>query len=86
MNTIKKGEKSLWIAFILNFFLWGSGYIYLKKRQFLGIGLLVAEILMHISWIYLGFNAIFGIPGIYNSIGMIILSLVLAYDAYKNNS
>ena len=76
MNTIKEREKSQWLAFFLNFFLWGSGYIYLKKRHTLGVGLLVTEILMHISWIYLGFNAIFGIPGIYNSIGMLILSLV----------
>ncbi len=86
MNTTKKGEKSQWIASILNFFLWGSGYIYLKKRQTLGVGLLISEILMHISWIYLGFDAIFGIPGIYNSIGMLILSLVLAYDAYKSSN
>ncbi len=86
MNRIKEREKSQWLAFFLNLFLWGSGYIYLKKRQTLGVGLLVTEILMHISWIYLGFDAIFGIPGIYNSIGMLILSLALAYDAYKSSS
>jgi len=86
MNSNKEREKSQWIAFFLNLFLWGSGYIYLKKRQTLGVGLLVTEILMHISWIYIGFNAIFGIPEIYNTIGMLILSLVLAYDAYKSNN
>jgi hypothetical protein len=58
----------------------------LDTQQTLGVGLLITEILIHISWIYLGLSAIFGIPGIYNSIRMIILSVVLAYDGYKSSN
>ena len=36
--------KSHWIAAFLNFVLWGSGYIYIKHRMFLGVGLIVVYV------------------------------------------
>jgi hypothetical protein len=37
--------KSPWIAAFLNFVFWGSGYVYIKHRMILGIGLVFVYIL-----------------------------------------
>jgi hypothetical protein len=36
--------KSPWIAAFLNFVTWGGGYIYIRHRMVLGIGLLLVAI------------------------------------------
>lgn len=33
--------KSPWIAAFLNFVIWGSGYVYIKHRMVLGVGLVI---------------------------------------------
>ena len=82
MNESEK-SKNPYVAAILNIFIWGLGYLYNGKRKVLGVGLIVVEIIWHIPWLLLGVVAVFGFPYIYSSIAMIVLSIVLAYDAYK---
>jgi len=36
--------KSPWIAAFLNFVVWGSGYIYIRHRMVLGVGLVLVMI------------------------------------------
>ncbi len=37
-------DKSPWIAAFMNFIFWGSGYVYIKGKSILGIGLLFTSI------------------------------------------
>ena len=37
--------KSPWIAAFLNFVIWGTGYVYIKHRMVLGVGLIFVNIL-----------------------------------------
>jgi len=67
------------IAAILNLFIWGVGYLYIGKRRFFAILVLLAEI------IFLGFNAILRSPlgPLTVSIPAAIVSIALAYDAFR---
>jgi hypothetical protein len=38
-------ERSPWVSALLNFFIWGGGYIYNGKRKAFGAGLILARAL-----------------------------------------
>lgn len=78
--------KSPWIAAFLNFVIWGSGYIYLKHRIFLGTGLLLVmlfnfAILISIpNEIILSSSELFFI---WLSFIWVALSVLFAVDVYR---
>lgn len=82
MNNGNKNTKNPVISAILNLFLWGVGYLYSGTRKAFGIGLIIFGILMHIPWFFIGIDGIFAFPYIFDTISMIILSVILAYDGY----
>ncbi|MFQ6020649.1 MAG: hypothetical protein ACE5J4_01350 [Candidatus Aenigmatarchaeota archaeon] len=72
------------IAAILNFIVWGSGYLYIGKRKVFAWSLLIAYILVHWYWFTIGFGQVWTtIPGFASFIGHVIMSIGLAYDVYK---
>lgn len=72
-----------WISAILNFIVWGSGYVYNGQRFFLGIGLMIATILVHIPIIYHHTAYYLQMPGLLIMISHIMISFLLAYDGYR---
>ena len=70
-----KNKKSPKLAAILNFFIWGLGYLYLGKRTTFGILLVIGEIV--------GAAAIFTETlGNISSVMLFIFSIAFAVDAY----
>lgn len=78
INLMEK-KKDPWIGALLNFFIWGLGYLYTGKRKVFGWMLLAVSIL---GFIY-AFTAPWTLVGILESI---ILSIAFAYDAYKEET
>ena len=74
------------IAAILNFVIWGLGYIYLGKKLLFGFGFLIITILIHIPVVYHHTVYYFQMPGILILISHLIISMLLAYDVYFNTS
>lgn len=74
-------KKNPWIAALLNFVFLGAGYVYLKKRKMLGLGLIAVVIVMTVEF-FLG--TIGHVQNLINthSYSLTLLSIVLAYDAY----
>lgn len=77
-----KQAKSQWIAAILNFFIWGLGYLYLGKRINFGIMLIIGEIL---SVAFMPRLDTFTAIKLFLSQlpAFILVSVAFAYDAYK---
>jgi hypothetical protein len=75
--------KSKGLAAILNFIVWGLGYLYTGKRTVLGLGLLIGYIFVHLIIFYIEIQQWLTQPHIYTMVGMTIISLALAYDVYK---
>lgn len=71
-------------AAVLNFILWGTGYLYIGKRLLFGIGLLFAMILMHSVILIVGIRWYISIQGLVLIIAHLIFSLVFAYDAHSD--
>lgn len=83
-TIIKHREINPAISAVLNFILWGIGYIYNGKRLVLGISLLLAMIIMHSTIFYLGFHWYLSMAGFMVILSHLIISLALAYDAYSD--
>jgi len=83
-----KNEKNIWIAAILNFIVWGSGYYYLKKHVFKGIVLFLLYILIwNLSMIFISTYSILILPIMFWAIFWYILcSIFFAYDTLKMKS
>jgi len=75
-----KKDKSPLLAAILNFIIYGIGYLYLGKRKEFGYILVVSWIIAAVSGLG-GVNPLQLPPGLY--ISEIILGIAFAYDAYK---
>lgn len=76
--------KNSLVAALLNFVLWGSGYLYRGERKNLGLGWLVAYIFAHLPIYYLGLNFYYTqAAGILMLLAHTTISLLLAYDVYK---
>jgi len=77
------GYKRPWLAALLNIFLWGIGYFYVKRKRILGAFLLMVQIFI-IGGYAFGKGGISGIfEGASFSFLTIIISLFLGYDAYR---
>lgn len=83
-TVIKHREINPAVSGLLNFLLWGIGYIYNGKRLVLGISLLLAMIIMHSTIFYLGLAFYMSMPGLMTILSHLIISLALAYDAYSD--
>lgn len=79
-------EKSPWIAAFLNFIFWGAGYLYIRHRMILGIGLTVI--------MAMNFMILISIPAaillpmselffVWLSFVWAALSAIFAFDAYR---
>ena len=71
-------KKNPWLAAVLNFLLYGLGYIYNGKRIGIGILLLAADIIL--SSIYL---VIFSVELAVTALPLLLIGLALAWDAYR---
>ncbi len=84
-------KKNPWIAAVLNFFIWGLGYLYNGKRIALGAGLLVGDILLNISIFLTLLNLpteistsqIDEVSGWLIILSFVLISITLAYDAHR---
>jgi TM2 domain-containing membrane protein YozV len=81
----KKQKKSPLLAAILNFIIWGIGYIYLDKKINRGI---VAFILNIFTWVFSFWYATSAGLLVFSGIFWIVLwsiwvSIYLSYDAYR---
>lgn len=74
-------NKNPFTASILNFFFWGLGYIYCGKKHLFGYLVFTAFFFVHLPLIY-GQNWA-ELPGIFTSVGHILLSTAFAVDAIK---
>jgi len=74
-----KENKKPWLAALLNFIIWGLGYLYVGERKNFGILLVIGEILLIglTATQPLGLSELLALPG------SIIISLAFAYDGYK---
>ncbi len=71
-------KKNAWLAAILNFFLYGLGYIYNGKRVGLGILLLVSDLIM--GMIYL---MTITVELLIMALPLLLIAVGLAWDAYR---
>jgi hypothetical protein len=72
-----------WIPALLNFFIWGGGYIYNGKRKTFGAGLIAVAILEHSPLLVLGLNFVLSYPYYLYLLGHLLISTLFAYDAYN---
>ncbi|MGV8087072.1 MAG: hypothetical protein ACP5N1_05575 [Candidatus Woesearchaeota archaeon] len=88
-DRLKKLHKKLliykrpWLAALLNIFLWGMGYFYIKRKRFLGSLLLIIQVFV-IGGFAFGqgdWKNIF--EGMSYSFLTIIISISLGIDAYR---
>ena len=77
------GSVNPWIPTILNFFIWGSGYIYNGKRKIFGTGLILVAVLEHSPLLVLGLNFVLSYPYYLYLLGHLLISTLFAYDAYN---
>ncbi len=75
--------KYPWLALILNVFLWGTGYLYVKRKRFLGILLLIVQIFIIGGYAFGQSNWQNVFEGISYSFLTIILAIYLGIDAYR---
>ena len=83
-TIVKHREINPVVSAILNFIIWGTGYIYNGKKIVLGLGLLIGMILLHAPIFYLGIRWYLSIPGLLVLLSHLILSLTFAYDGYND--
>ncbi len=69
-------RKNPTLAAILNFIIWGVGYIYLGKKLNFAIILVIAEM------VFVGSAFIEPWPTLL-TVGLLVASIAFAYDAYK---
>jgi hypothetical protein len=74
--------KRPWVALILNLFLWGTGYFYVKRKKFLGVILLASQIFIIGGYAFGkgSWQSIF--EGASYSFLTILLAIYLGVDAY----
>lgn len=83
-TVVRHRELNPVASALLNFILWGTGYIYNGSRIVFGILMLISMIILHSPLFYLGIRWYFAFPGLLIILGHVIISLALAYDAYND--
>ncbi len=71
-------KKNPWIAAILNFILWGLGYLYNGKKIALGVLLLIGDLILNFATLYWSTLTLLSAV-----IPFLLISIGLAYDGYK---
>ena len=75
--------KSPWIAAILNFFFWGIGYFYVGKKKFLGVIMFLIQVFIVGAFSFAQNDVRTASEGITYTLMLILITLFLAYDAFK---
>jgi hypothetical protein len=74
--------KRPWIALLLNLFLWGTGYFYVKRKRLLGVLLLLIQIFV-IGGFASGQGSVKNVfEGVSSGFLTIIVAIYLGIDAY----
>lgn len=81
-KKVSKENKKPWLAALLNFFIWGLGYLYLGKRKNFGVLLIIGVILLTIIVPPANINQQL-INLLYSLPGGTIVSIAFVYDAYQ---
>jgi hypothetical protein len=74
--------KRPWVALLLNLFLWGIGYFYVKRKRFLGLLLLITQIFVIGGYAFGKGSWQNVFEGVSYSFLTIILGIYLGLDAY----
>lgn len=75
--------KNPWIAGILNFFFWGIGYFYVGKKKFLGVIMFLIQVFIVGAFSFAQNDVRTTSEGITYTLMLIMITLFLAYDAFK---
>ena len=88
-DLLKKLRKKLsiykrpWLASLLNFFIWGSGYLYIKKKRLLGVILFIIQLFI-IAGYSLNQGAVKTLfEALSTSFLTILVAVYISIDAYK---
>ncbi|MBI5332427.1 MAG: hypothetical protein HZB65_02555 [Candidatus Aenigmarchaeota archaeon] len=81
-RTEKTNERNPVASAVLNFIIWGTGYIYNGKKLVLGIVLLFAWIFSLAPLFYIGISWYLAMPGLLFCIAHFLISLGIAIDGY----
>ena len=76
-------NKKPWVAAILNLIFFGAGYIYNGKRVGLGIALTIAVFFVRYGEINIFLTHLVGSYYYYLMVGITIIQISFAVDAYK---
>jgi hypothetical protein len=76
-------KKNPWIAAILNFFLYGAGYVYNGKSKGLGLALILAWLVLRTADIRIYLDATSLNNWFILMAGLAILQLTFAIDGFK---
>ena len=77
MKKRKQKKKNPWVAATLNFFVWGLGYVYIRKKVPFGIGLIIINV-FGFSWLMFSLS---DIPLAFWAV-TVALGFVFANNAY----
>jgi hypothetical protein len=80
VTRLKPLPKSGAIAAILNFFIWGLGYLYLGKKTTFGVILVLGNIITLFSLAY-PFGAPTGGYLLFQTLGILVVGIAFAWDA-----
>lgn len=75
--------KNPWIAALLNFLLFGGGYIYNGNRRMLGVALVLGWILIRVGEIKIYLTGLVTNHWLILFCGLVVLQFSFAADAYK---
>ena len=70
------------VSAVLNFIIWGTGYIYNGKRIVLGILLLFSFLVLAVAAFFVGIRWFFAMPGLLFCIAHFLISIGIAIDGY----
>lgn len=73
--------KKPWLAAVLNFFLWGLGYVYVGNKIAFGIGLFISDLILNAAFFYQIF--VLNSAEFISGYAYLIMAFVFAYDGHK---
>jgi len=84
-SVVKHREINPVVSAILNFIIWGTGYIYNGRKLVFGILLLISLVVLHTHIVfYLGIRWYISYPGVLTTLFHLLLSMAFAYDGYRD--